>query len=81
MKKKVFGLLLFAAIAIFMSSCDKECTCSKWSDGKNVDTDPVVYSQDEINKLNVKNCADLNDYYVALGIGYDEATGNGIKCQ
>ena len=78
--KKLF-ILLFAAFAMMLASCTKECTCSRWTDGKNTDTNPVVYTQDEINRLNAKNCADLEDYYSSLGLGYDESTGTGFRCE
>lgn len=79
--KKLFVLLLFSVAAILFASCTKECTCSRWTDGKNTDTDPIIYSQDEINSLNVKNCAGLNDYYDTMGLGYDETSGSGIRCE
>jgi len=79
--KKYFVLLLFAVAAMLFASCAKECTCSRWTDGKNTDTNPVVYTQDEINRLNAKNCADLEDYYGSLGLGYDESTGTGFRCE
>ena len=79
--KKYFVLLLFAVAAMLFASCEKECTCSMWTDGKNTDTNPTVYTQDEINRLNAKNCAGLNDYYNSLGLGYDETIKSGIKCE
>ena len=52
-----------------------------WTDGQNTDPKPIVYTQDEINRLNVKNCAGLNDYYDGLGLGYDETIKSGIRCE
>ena len=81
-KMKKYLILLFIAVATMLfASCTKECTCSMWTDGKNTDTNPVVYTQDEISRLNVKNCAGLNDYYNGLGLGYDETIKSGIKCE
>jgi len=80
--KKYFVLLFFVLVMMLLASCEKqECTCSMWTDGKNTDTNPTVYTQDEINRLNVKNCAGLNDYYNGLGLGYDETIKSGIKCE
>ncbi len=80
--KKYLVLLFFAAVIMQLASCAKqECTCSIWIDGENTDTNPTVYTQDEIDRLNVKNCAGLNDYYDGLGLGYDETTKSGIKCE
>lgn len=76
----IISIVALATVALF-ASCAKECTCSKWTDGKNTDTDPIVYTQDEINSLNAKNCTGLNDYYDALGLGYDETIGAGIRCE
>ena len=52
-----------------------------WTDGKNTDTNPTVYTQEDFNSLNVKNCTGLNDYYDSLGRGYDETIKAGIKCE
>jgi len=79
--KRYFILFLFVAATMMFSSCAQECTCSMWTDGKNTDTNPVVYTQEEINSLSAKNCADLNDYYNGLGLGYDETTGRGMRCE
>ncbi|MCF0206933.1 MAG: hypothetical protein HUK15_05845 [Bacteroidales bacterium] len=76
--------LLIAGIvlsAVLFSSCSKECTCAKWEDGKMVDTEPITYSQYEIDNLNAKNCEDLELYYISLGLGYDEVTKSGIRCE
>lgn len=79
--KRFLILILFVAASMMLASCAKECTCSMWTGGKNTDTNPRVYTQDEINRLNVKNCADLNDYYDGIGLGYSESTGDGIRCK
>lgn len=80
MKKLMIVVILFVSASMLVS-CAKQCTCSKWVDGKNVDTNPVVYNQEDINKLNARNCAELEDYYSALGLGYDEKTKTGIRCE
>ena len=79
--KKCLILVLFAVVAMLFASCEKECTCSMWTDGKNTDTNPTVYTQEDFNSLNVKNCTGLNDYYDSLGRGYDETIKAGIKCE
>ena len=80
--KKYLVLLFFCAVMMLIASCEKqECACFMWTDGKNTDTNPVVYTQDEIDRLNAKNCAGLNDYYNSLGLGYDETVKSGIKCE
>ncbi len=79
--KKIAIVVVVALGAIALVSCNQQCTCSKWVDGKNVDNNPVVYEQEDINKLNARNCAELEDYYSALGLGYDEETQTGIRCE
>ncbi|MBO7572597.1 MAG: hypothetical protein J6T48_10660 [Bacteroidales bacterium] len=81
MRRIILALLFAVASMMLLCSCEKDCTCSRWTDGKNTDTNPMVYTQDEINSLNAKNCAGLNNYYASLGHGYDEATGSGIRCE
>ena len=76
----IVSIIALATVALF-ASCAKECTCSKWTDEKNTDTNPAVYTQDEIDRLNAKNCAGLDDYYDAWGLGYDESTGSGFRCE
>ena len=79
--KKYLILLLFVASAMVFASCSKECTCSMWTGGKNTDTNPRVYTQEEISNLSISKCTDLDDYYDGIGLGYDESTGNGIRCK
>ena len=82
--KRFLILSLFAMAMMLLASCAKEewtCTCSMWTDGKNTDPKPIIYTQEEINRLNVKNCAGLNDYYEGLGLGYDETIKSGIRCE
>ncbi len=76
----IISIVALSVLALFVS-CAKDCTCSKWTDGKNTDTNPIIHSQDDINSLNVKNCAGLNDYYDTMGLGYDETSGSGIRCE
>lgn len=80
--KRFLILSFFAMAMMLLASCAKqECTCSMWTDGKNTDPKPIIYTQEEINRLNVKNCAGLNDYYEGLGLGYDETIKSGIRCE
>ena len=81
MKRNLFLTLLAVAMMLLASCTKQECTCSMWTDGQNTDPKPIVYTQDEINRLNVKNCAGLNDYYDGLGLGYDETIKSGIRCE
>lgn len=81
MKKYLFISIISLATMVLFASCAKECTCSKWTDGKNTDTNPTIYTQDEINSLQAENCAGLNDYYNTLGLGYNEKTGTGFRCE
>lgn len=76
MKRYLFLFLLVLVSVMFSSCAKKDCTCSKWTNGVNTDTNPVIYSQDEIDRLNVNNCAGLSNY-----LGYDEKTGTGYICE
>ncbi len=79
--KKYLILLGFASLMMLASCAKKECTCSMWTGGNNTDTNPRVYTQDEIDRLSFKDCSDLNNYYNSIGLGYNEKSGDGIRCK
>lgn len=77
--KKLLVVSIAVVTALIFSSCAKECTCSVWEDGKDVDDNPTVFEQDEMDALGAKSCKDLQNTFGVLA--YDDATQSGIVCE
>lgn len=81
MKNLVLALTVLVSIVVFSYCEAKDCVCSKWQDGVNSDPNPAFYTETDLENLNVRNCAGLNDYYANLGLAYDENKQEGIRCE